>query len=369
MSDCFERGKKTEGEDCDPLALPTISVVITNYNYGRWLQGAVESARLADETIVVDDGSTDGSRDLMKTLSGITPILKSNGGHVSAINAGFMASRGDVVIFLDADDRLGEKCIPAIKANWTAGVSKFQWGLLTVDEDDKPRGVLYPTFKHHHTPQWCRDQMRRQCFYDAPPTSGNAWSRPFLERVMPLPMLGSSMWANDDYMHLLAPYFGDVVSLIDVYGFYRVHTRQMSSFGQHNVDRLERVTGDEMLRYEAVSDFLVHHGHHRLDALRWSSHTINRIFLRRLGRSREPALPLILRHIAATARQDSGSIGKARNIVLGLLLVIPYRPLALRLAREKYDDEFRSRRRQSLHHARELMGRRLSRKPGRPAPQ
>jgi glycosyltransferase involved in cell wall biosynthesis len=336
MTTCSEQAQD-QGKYMSFRTPPVISVVVTNYNYARWVQGAVESAHMADEIIVVDDGSTDGSQDLIKAISGITPVLKSNGGHASAINAGFAASRGDVVIFLDADDRLGEKCIPAIKSNWTPDVSKLQWGLLRVDENDKPRdGILYPTFTHRHTPQWCREQMRIQCFYDAPPTSGNAWSRSFLERVMPLPQLGSSMWALDDYMHLLAPHFGDVVSLTEVYGCYRVHATQMSASGQFNVERIERITSDEVLRYEVVSDFLVRHGHNPLDALRWSDHTLKRIFLRRLGRSRESIWPLIPRYIAAAARRDRGLNSKAKHILLGLALVIPYPPLVLWLAKEKY---------------------------------
>jgi glycosyltransferase involved in cell wall biosynthesis len=317
---------------------PTVSVVITNYNYGKYLSSAVESARMADEIIVVDDGSTDGSQELISTLSGVTPILKPNEGHVSAVNAGFAASHGEVVIFLDADDRLGKNCIAAVKANWTPEVSKLQWGLRGIDNAGKATGGLFPEFTHRHTPQWCREQMRRQHWYVASPTSGNAWSRSFLEWVMPLPQISPSpsYVALDDYMHVLSPYFGDVVSLVDAYGEYRIHPGQMSSVGQFSADRLEKEASEEVFRYRVVNDFLVQHGHCRLDPLRWSQHTLKRIFLIRLGRSREKISSLIPRHITATMCQDSRFSSKVKNIILGLILVVPYRPLGFWLAAVKY---------------------------------
>jgi Glycosyl transferase family 2 len=314
---------------------PTVSVVVTNYNYGRYVGEAVRSADGADEVIVVDDGSTDGSQDVIKALAARS-ILKPNGGHVSAVNTGFAASRGDIVIFLDADDRLGPGCIDAIRKNWTPSVAKLQWGLRQIDADGNVRPVTWPVFTAHHTPQWCRDQMVRQCFYTTPSTSGNAWSRSFLEQVMPLPQLGSPIWELDNYLHMLAPYFGDVVSLVDVVGDYRVHTGQMSGTGTFALQRHELHTGDQRLCFEAVNNVLARHGHPRLDELRWSQHTVNRLFLIRLGLSRESIWPLLPRHVMAVLRQDSGIISKAKNIILGGLLMLPSRSLVRRLALMKY---------------------------------
>ena len=57
--------------------------------------------------IAVDDGSTDGSREIIESFADrIVPVIKANGGHGSALNAGFDASRGEIVMFLDADDEL-----------------------------------------------------------------------------------------------------------------------------------------------------------------------------------------------------------------------------------------------------------------------
>jgi glycosyltransferase involved in cell wall biosynthesis len=88
------------------------SVLINNYNYGRFLDRALASVaaqtRPADEIIVVDDGSTDDSLKVARRWAErdarVTIIAKENGGQLSAFNAGFQAATGDILTFLDADD-------------------------------------------------------------------------------------------------------------------------------------------------------------------------------------------------------------------------------------------------------------------------
>ena len=89
-----------------------LSCLINNYNYGRFVAEAVESALSQstpfDEVIVVDDGSNDHSLAVLASLEQRYPRLKvvrkSNGGQLSAFSAGLAASTGDVLYFLDADD-------------------------------------------------------------------------------------------------------------------------------------------------------------------------------------------------------------------------------------------------------------------------
>lgn len=88
---------------------PLVTIIIDNYNYGRFLRDAIDSALdqeyLQVEIIVVDDGSTDSSRDVIADYGDrIISVLKANGGQFSAFNAGFAASQGSIICLLDSDD-------------------------------------------------------------------------------------------------------------------------------------------------------------------------------------------------------------------------------------------------------------------------
>lgn len=91
-------------------AQPLVSIVIPCYNQGRFLAEAIESAQRQThphiEIVVVDDGSTDQTATITQRYSAVTCVAQSNAGAAAARNAGLEKSRGEHVIFLDADDRL-----------------------------------------------------------------------------------------------------------------------------------------------------------------------------------------------------------------------------------------------------------------------
>ena len=81
---------------------PLVSILVSNYNYGGFVAAAIESALAQTytncEIIVVDDGSTDSSREIINQFAGrIVPVFKSNGGQASAFNAGFARARGSII--------------------------------------------------------------------------------------------------------------------------------------------------------------------------------------------------------------------------------------------------------------------------------
>src|SRR5580698_2629233 len=89
---------------------PSVSIIINNFNYGRFLSEAIVSALdqkyRGFEVIVVDDGSTDNSLDIVASYGNrLRLVSKENGGQASAFNAGFATSIGEVICFLDSDDR------------------------------------------------------------------------------------------------------------------------------------------------------------------------------------------------------------------------------------------------------------------------
>jgi GT2 family glycosyltransferase/SAM-dependent methyltransferase len=91
-------------------ASPRVSVIITCYNQARFLSDAIESVLRQTyshrEIIVVDDGSTDTTSEIVASYAGLRYIRQSNQGLSAARNAGFCESKADYLVFLDADDRL-----------------------------------------------------------------------------------------------------------------------------------------------------------------------------------------------------------------------------------------------------------------------
>lgn len=89
---------------------PLVSVIIPTYNYARFIGQAIESVLAQThqdfEIIVVDDGSTDNTGERVARFPQVRYLYQANQGIAPARNAGLDASRGDLLVFLDADDRL-----------------------------------------------------------------------------------------------------------------------------------------------------------------------------------------------------------------------------------------------------------------------
>ncbi|MAD79284.1 MAG: hypothetical protein CMJ50_00360 [Planctomycetaceae bacterium] len=87
----------------------TLSIIIPTYNYGHFVARAVESAVAANEheIIVLDDGSTDNTAEVLRPFQGrIRYVHQANGGPSAARNRGIDEARGSYLLFLDADDAL-----------------------------------------------------------------------------------------------------------------------------------------------------------------------------------------------------------------------------------------------------------------------
>ncbi len=88
---------------------PSVSVVVTAYNHGRFIRQALDSVLAQTlwpaEVLVVDDGSTDDTRSILASYGErIKPILRANRGVAAARNEGVARARGELIAFLDADD-------------------------------------------------------------------------------------------------------------------------------------------------------------------------------------------------------------------------------------------------------------------------
>lgn len=221
-----------------------VSVVINNYNYGRYLRAAIDSSLAQSypqvEVVVVDDGSTDDSREVIESYGNrIIPLIKSNGGQGSAFNAGFAASQGEIVIFLDADDELLDDAVDRVVKAWRPGVAKVQFQLELVDDGGKSLGMLVPQFNGFIPNGDIRDRIVRFGEYPTPPSSGSAYSRAVLKQLMPL---DEAIWllAADRPLFFLTPFFGDLVSLCTPLGRYRIHAANDSRLKGRHLEALHR---------------------------------------------------------------------------------------------------------------------------------
>ncbi len=209
------------------MEMPFVSIIVNNYNYARFLPEAIDSALVQTynplEVIVVDDGSTDGSRGVIASYGKrVLPVLKENGGQASALNAGFAASHGDIVMFLDADDVLLGRAVERVVSCWRPEFAKAQFHLACVDADGRKLGFFYPSLRDPSPPADVRPLLLRCGSYSSPPTSGNAFSRRALAAVLPIDEIRYRISA-DGYLVTVTPFYGTVGSLREVLGLYRVH--------------------------------------------------------------------------------------------------------------------------------------------------
>lgn len=207
--------------------LPLASIIIDNYNYGRFLAASIDSALHQDyprtEIIVVDDGSTDHSREVMASYGNrIVTVFQENRGQAAAFNAGFRRSQGEVVVFLDADDSLFATAMNrAVEAVRGGPIVKAHWLLEVVDEQGKRTGKTCPR-------ELVDGDLRDKILKDgpwcvpAPPTTCNAWTRRMLDGIMPIPEEDFRICA-DAYLVTLGWACGPTRRVGEPQGFYRLH--------------------------------------------------------------------------------------------------------------------------------------------------
>lgn len=209
--------------------LPLVSVAINNYNYGRFLNAAIESALNQSyqqvEVIVVDDGSTDESADVIAGYgSRITAIRQANAGQAAALNSGFARSRGDVVIFLDADDVLLPDIVETVAAAFrdTPDLARVQYRLAVVNADGVRTGERIPEgYSAMPSGDLRRLVARFNNYAWWSPTSGNAFSTKVLRQVLPMP--DAYRRAADYYLVRAATLCGPIRSFGKIGALYRTH--------------------------------------------------------------------------------------------------------------------------------------------------
>ena len=133
------------------MSEPSVGAVIANYDYGRFLGECVESVlvqtRPVDEIVVIDDGSTDDSLEVLASFGERVQVLRTpNRGQAASLALGIEASSSDVICLLDADDSWHPDKVGRVLAVFGEH-PRVQWvrhALEVVDGDGRPLGPTVP---------------------------------------------------------------------------------------------------------------------------------------------------------------------------------------------------------------------------------
>jgi glycosyltransferase involved in cell wall biosynthesis len=214
-------------------AEPLVSILVSNYNYGRYIGDSIQSALnqtyLNIELIVCDDGSTDDSVSVIETYQQTDPrvrlIRKANGGQASGFNAAFAASRGEIIALLDSDDLFLphkiERIVADFQAHPDAGFGVHR--IIRMSADLRRQGVWPMTDPLPCGWYGTRLLQDGGILPFMPPTSGLSLHRDVAERIFPLPLEAPLVSCPDQLITRLAPLLTNVTREDEALSEYRLH--------------------------------------------------------------------------------------------------------------------------------------------------
>ncbi len=234
-----ETGTSDAPADTRPARPPAtqlrVSVCITCHNYGRFLDESIRSAldqtHRYVEVIVVDDGSTDDSRDVAaKYADRVHVVFHERKGQAAAAAAAAELATGDVIVFLDADDLLEPRICERVAATFAANpeLVLVQWRLRTIDADGNPTGSVRPPRRGLQPSGDLRRHVLRIRSWHSQVTSGVAYATWAVRRVLPARLPPGERGGFDRWLTELVPLLGPIRSLDEVGGCYRRHGRNLS---------------------------------------------------------------------------------------------------------------------------------------------
>lgn len=321
-----------------------VSILINSYNYEAYVGAAIESALAQTldrvQVVVVDDGSTDRSQQIIQSYGdGIEQRCQDNQGQVAACRHGLGLARHDTVIFLDADDILDPEAARKVEDAWYEGVTKVQYSLRVIDGEGQFKGNVFPKYPSTMTPADVRAELYQSGSYPDSPTSGNAYGRAFLETVMPLLTMRH---APDGELNGLAPLYGDVVTIAEPLGSYRIHGRNRFAQGHLVVDRFKSY----LRQSEDRVDFL--REHYRSKGKVIERDVLNRdlkyieyqLVTRRLDASSKPdrdsAVTTLAHAVRATWRSPYHIVHRTLRLCWLVMVTVSPTPIARWLVEQRY---------------------------------
>jgi glycosyltransferase involved in cell wall biosynthesis len=218
---------------------PAVTVLIDTYNHERFIEEALVSVLEQDfppsemEILVVDDGSTDRTPEIVHKFGARVRLLrKENGGQASAFNAGIPEARGPIVAFLDGDDWWARNKLAlvtqAMSADPTLGIVGN--GIIVSQLDGRELSeTLRDGFRFQaNTMEGALLFRRRGAFLG---TSRMTIRTKLLREIGPVPE--ALVVQADEYLYTLASVLSGAQILPETLTYYRLH----ESNGFHNLGR------------------------------------------------------------------------------------------------------------------------------------
>jgi hypothetical protein len=207
---------------------PFVSILIDTYNHERFIGEAVRSVLEQDfpgsdrEILVVDDGSWDGTPDILEAFQPHIRILrKANGGQASAFNFGIPECRGEVIAFLDGDDWWLPGKLRRVAEIFSKEplVGVLGHGILQVSEGGCHKVAPASELRFRLDSALSAELFRlHRCYLG---TSRLALRAELARKILPVPK--SLSFEADEYLFTLAPVLGDTVILQELLTCYRMH--------------------------------------------------------------------------------------------------------------------------------------------------
>ena len=229
------------------MGKPFVSVLIDTYNHERFIEEAILSVLEQDfpasdrEILVVDDGSTDHTPEIVRKFEPQVRLLrKANGGQASAFNAGIPESHGEVVAFLDGDDWWERQKLSVVIAECESHpqIGTIGHGFTEVDEGGKPLAVIAPKTESESRLRSIKDGSDFLTLRAFLGTSRLAMRRNILRQVGALPE-GLKIEA-DEFLATVATAIGGTRVLREPLTNYRYHSANLFQSEEWNTANAKR---------------------------------------------------------------------------------------------------------------------------------
>lgn len=246
------------------MNVPRITALIDTYNHERFIAEAIDSVLAQDfpagemEILVVDDGSTDRTPEIIRSYgSRVRHIRKKNGGQASALNAGFAEARGEFIAMLDGDDV------------WLP--QKVRRVMETFEQHPEV-GLVYHPYQY-----WQMEHGYSHDDLSFVPLSGKVYERP--ENMLQYGGLGTCSMAfrrglamellpipeecvilADTYLICTAVFQTPVAAVDECLTRYRHHGDNLSAFSVRDAARSRRAFESSRAAVEGAKRWLAAHG-------------------------------------------------------------------------------------------------------------